>query len=907
MSLAPGTRLGSYEVAARLGAGGMGEVYRARDTKLHRDVAIKVLPEAFALDAERLARFTREAQVLASLNHPNIAAVYGLEEQGSTRALVMELVEGEDLSQRIARGAIPLDEALPIARQIAEALEAAHEQGIIHRDLKPANIKVRDDGTVKVLDFGLAKALDPTAASASTDHAPTITSPAMTQRGMILGTPAYMSPEQAKGKAVDRRADIWAFGAVLFEMLGGVRAFEGDDVSEVMAGILKLEPNWSRLPADLPAPVRRLLRRCLEKDPKKRLRDVAEGMLQLEDALAAATATATSAPAGPAIVASAPLWRQALPLAIGIAVAALAAGAAWTLKPSAPASTADTRFAFRLPDNAAIRNTGRRLLAISPDGSHLVYAADNRLYLKRMDELSAREIEGTGDQAGDPVFSPDGRTVAFHSSGGRFGEGVIKRIPVGGGAAVTLAQAGRPFGMSWETDDAILVAQEGIGIVRLSASGGPPETIVTVHAAAGELPQGPRLLPGGKAVLFTLAKRAPGANDLWDQAQIVVQSLPAGERKVLIEGGHDATYVPTGHLLYTRSGTLFAVPFDLQRLAVAGAPMAVVEGVADSPASGTSHFSVASSGSLVFMPGSALPLQQLTWFDREGKALDVTGEPGRFAGISVSPNGQRIAVHRHDESGGDLWLYDGPRRMRLTFEASQENASPIWSPDGTRIVFQSQRNGKWGVYLKNADGSGAEELLTESELLKWPSAWTPDGGSILYVVVDPTTRHDVWLLPLTGDRRPLPMLNGPSVEYFPQVSPDGRWLAYSSNEAGSMQVFVKPFPAGSGRWLVSSGDIGDFPRWRGDGKELFYLTSSISGTVMSAVVNGYGASFVADAPTALFTLPGQYGGGFGHSGNFYVYATSRDGQRFLMPQPVGGRASAPAINVILNWTSLLPK
>ena len=897
-----GQSIGPFQVLAKLGAGGMGEVYRGRDTKLNRDVAIKVLPEAFALDAERLARFTREAQVLASLNHPSIAAIYGIEEQGSTRALVMELVEGDDLSQRLARGAIPLDEALPIARQIAEALEAAHEQGIVHRDLKPANIKVRQDGTVKVLDFGLAKAIDPTAASASTDHAPTITSPAMTMRGVVLGTPAYMSPEQAKGKAVDRRADIWAFGAVLFEMLAGARAFEGDDVSEVMAGILKLEPNWSRLPADLREPVRRLLRRCLEKDPKKRLRDVAEGMLQLDDALA--TATATSALADPAIVASPPPWKRALPIAIGVVMAALAAGAAWTLKPSPPPSMAVTRFAFTVPGNSAIRNSGRRLLAISPDGSQFVYAADNRVYLKRMDELSAREIEGT-DRAMEPVFSPDGRTLAFYSVGGGFGVGVIKRVPVAGGAAVTIGPAELPFGMSWESDDTILVGQAEKGIVRLPASGGQPETLVAVDAEAGELAHGPRLLPGGKAVVFTLAKRAPGASDLWDRAQIVAQSLPAGERKVLIDGGHDVTYVPTGHLLYTQSGTLFAVPFDLERLEVAGPPSPVVEDVGESPASGTSHFSAASNGSLVFIPGRALPSQQLTWFDRSGQALDVTGDEGRFAGISVSPNDRRVAVHRHDEAGGDVWVYDGPRRMRLTFDASQENASPVWSPDGTRIVFQSLRNGKWGVYLKNADGSGAEELLTESEGFTWPSAWSPDGRSILYVVVDPKTQHDVWLLPLTGDRRPVPLLNSPSVEYFPQVSPDGRWLAYSSNEAGMNQVFVRPFPIGSGKWLVSSGGIADFPRWRGDGKELFYLNSSITGTVMSVAVNGSGTSFVAETPAPLFTPPAQYGGGFGHSGNFFVYAASRDGQRFLMPQPAGGRESALAVNVILNWTSLL--
>ncbi|MEO8681213.1 MAG: protein kinase [Vicinamibacterales bacterium] len=913
MALPPGTRLGHYEILDLLGAGGMGEVYRANDTHLKRAVAIKVLPASVAGDADRLARFQREAEVLAALNHPNIAGIYGLEKTQDLTALVMELIEGDDLSQRLGRGAMPLDEALPIARQIAEALEAAHEQGIVHRDLKPQNIKVKADGSAKVLDFGLAKAFDPIAsASGEAMNSPTMTARA-TQMGMIIGTAAYMSPEQARGKAVDRRADIWAFGVVLYEMVTGRRAFEGEEISDVLAAVLRQDIDWTALPATTPPRLRRLLERCLDRDPKQRLRDIGEARVEIAKVESGAPDGSGFSAASARTMAPAPLWRRAIPVVLGLALAAVAAVAGWTLKPSAPPSTVVTRFPFTLPEGQQFTNTGRQVVSIAPDGSQFVYVANNRLYLKPMAEMSSLFIQGTEVATGvmSPVFSPDSRSIAFYSNTDK----TLKRIAVSGGAAVTIGAIDAPFGISWGTDNEILIGQGAKGIVRISASGGKPETIVTVKE--GEQAHGPRMLPGGNAVVFTLATALGGSVglvDRWSKAQIVAQALKSGERKQLIDGGSDARYVSTGHLIYALSGTLLAVPFDAQELTVTGGPVPVIEGVASAISiTGTSQFSVSDNGTLVFVPGAlgSQLQQQLTWFDRTGKTLEAVGDSGTFAGINLSPDGKRFAVHRHEGSGGDIWVYDASQRtsMRLTFEPSQDNGMPVWSPDGKRIAFPSLRNGKWGLYQKNADGTGAEDLLVESALVKFPMAWSRDGQSIAFVVADPKTLMDLWLLPLTGDRKATPLLDSRFVENFPQISPDGKWLAYMSSESGTNHIYVRSFPKGDGKWQVSTGGYGSFPRWRSDGKELFYLTGVAQGQVMSVEVNGSGSSFVAGTPAELFET-GTYGSAApGHQGNFFTYAVSPDGQRFLMPQPVSGAKGnvAPTINVILNWTSLLKK
>ena len=536
MALALGTRLGPYEILSAIGAGGMGEVYRARDTKLNRDVALKILPEAFTLDGDRIARFRREAQVLASLNHPNIAAIYGFEDSGNTHALVLELVEGPTLADRIAKGPIPLDEALPIAKQIAEALEAAHEQAIIHRDLKPANIKVRDDGTVKVLDFGLAKAMEPASAiSPALTASPTITTPAqMTGVGMILGTAAYMSPEQAKGRPSDKRSDVWAFGCVLYEMLTGTHAFDGEDVSDTLATVLKGQPNWTNLPALVPSRIQLLLRRCLLKESSRRLQAIGEARIVIADVLSGEQDDISHSQSGSARSTDAVLWwPRATSVAVGALVAAALAGAGWwRFWPQATPVTV-TRFFIPLAQgesHPAFSNTGRQVLAFSPDGTQIAYSADQRLYVRTMAELDARPIPGLDGSSNvvSPVFSPDGRSIVFWSSG----DETLKRIGVTGGAPVTIASVGNPVGMSW-SPDGILLGQAK-GIVRMSQNGGTPELVISTKN--DEVAHGPQMLPGGKVVLFTLG-RATLSLDRWDHAKIVVQSLASGERKVLIDGG----------------------------------------------------------------------------------------------------------------------------------------------------------------------------------------------------------------------------------------------------------------------------------------------------------------------------------------------------------------------------------
>ena len=567
MALTAGTRLGPYEIAAQIGVGGMGEVYRATDTKLKRDVAIKVLPSALAADPERLARFQREAEVLASLNHPNIAAIYGLEEADSTKALVMELVEGPTLADRIAQGAIPVDEALPIAKQIAEALEAAHEQGIIHRDLKPANVKVRPDGTVKVLDFGLAKALEPQSAmSPGMSQAPTITTSAMTQAGMILGTAAYMSPEQAKGRTVDKRSDVWAFGAVLYEMLSGKRAFDGEDMTDVLGAVVRLEPNWEVLPLDTPPQLLMFLKQCLKKDSKQRVGDIRDVRLALEGAFE----TGGSQPVEPVAVLQPAVWRRPMPLALAAMLfGGLVGGVAtWNLVPREPRSV--TRFAYELPDGDAFR--GQAVMAFSADGRHFVYNTTDGLYLRSMEALDARLIPGTEGTLGNPLrypfFSPDGESVGY------FQRGELKRIATNGGAPIVICAAEFVGSASWEQDETILFGQPE-GILRVSVNGGTPELVIP--AEEGEQMDSPQLLPDGESVLFSVAT-ATGSTR-WDEAQIVVQSLPTGERTVVWQGGSNARYVPTGHLVYALRDTLYAIAFDADSLTVSGGPIPVVEGV----------------------------------------------------------------------------------------------------------------------------------------------------------------------------------------------------------------------------------------------------------------------------------------------------------------------------------------
>jgi len=913
MALTPGTRVGPYEITAQIGEGGMGEVYQATDTTLNRQVAIKVLPESLAADAERIARFEREAKTLASLNHPHIAQIYGFENSSSVHALVMELVEGPTLADRIAQGAIPVDEALPIAKQIAEALEAAHEQGIIHRDLKPANVKVRPDGTVKVLDFGLAKAMESTGAmSASASMAPTITTPAMTQQGIILGTAAYMSPEQAKGRTVDRRSDVWAFGAVLYEMLTEKRAFAGSDVSDVLASVLAREPDWTRLPSGLSPTLGRFLKRCLHKDAKQRVPDIAAMRLALDGVFE----TAPSQSVG-VVAAAQPLWRRLLVFAAVAVVASAVVGlAAWSVWP-ATESRAVTRFDYVLPQGQTLNgNAGIfQLLTFAPDGRHFVYRTPGGLFLRTMGELDARLIPGTVPQSSggliyNPVFSPDGESIGYFVATGE-----VRRIAISGGAPVVIAKteeggggAGTTFGMSWGADNTILYSATS-GIWRVSADGGTPDLVIP--ATEGESMTGARLLPDGDSVLFSLTTAT--GNTRWDLAQIVVQSLRTGQRTVVWQGGSDAHYVPTGHLVYAVGNDLFAVAFDLDQLTVSGRPVPVIQGVQRSQAPGTrgdaANYGVSDSGTLVYLSSGALAgggqiatLRTLVWVNRDGREEPLAAPSRAYSYPRVSPDGTQVAVDVRDAER-DIWVWSLERATltRLTFDPLFDRF-PVWSPDSRRIAFSSQRDGSRGnLFWQMADGTGQAERVAKgrNNSQVFPTSFSSDGTRlVVHGDSNGTQVDDIGIVSLEGgaDSEVAPLLETMFSEANAQVSPDGRWLAYESDESGQLEVYVRPFPdIDAGRWQVSTGG-GAQPVWARNGRELFYR----SGDAVMSVPVETGASFVSRNPVVLFT------GEFAPSIGGRNYDVSPDGQRFLMLKVGASGADAQdippvRITVVLNW------
>jgi serine/threonine-protein kinase len=792
----------------------MGEVYRARDAKLNRDVALKILPEAFASDPDRLARFRREAQVLASLNHPHIGHIYGFED-GVGQALVLELVEGPTLADRLAQGPLSCAEALPIARQIADALEAAHEQGIVHRDLKPANIKVRDDGTVKVLDFGLAKAFAAVSSSADADqmNSPTLTAHG-TQMGVILGTAAYMSPEQAKGRVVDRRADIWAFGAVLYEMLAGRRAFKGEDTSDTLAAVLRQDVDWTALPAETPAGVRRLIARCLDRNLKQRLRDIGEARIVLEDPDAGASPDAAS---------SQPIARRVLPVVIATITTAVIVGIAWysSLKP-AP-SLPVTRFMFALPDGQTFTGLTGRSIAVSPDGTQVAYVSDGRLYVRSLTEFDGRVVQGTESlqSVADPVFSPDGQSIVFHAAS----DGTLKRIAAGGGAAVTVTSATLPFGVSWG-QDGILFGQEGRRIMRVSPNGGTPQEIV--RAKDGEEAQGAQMLPDGRHVLFTVATGT--SPDRWNSGHIVVESLASGERATVLEGGSDARYVPTGHLVYAVGGRAFAVAFDAPRLEVQSNPVAIIEGIRRSLAGsgGAAQFTVSATGSLVYIPGptagfSGAGQLDLALTDRKGGVEALKFAPGAYATPRVSPNGRHVAFVADDGKEATIWIYDlsGTSAMRrVTFGGN--NRFPIWSSDSTRIAFQSDREGDLAIFWQSADGTGSAERLTKPDpgTAHEPESWSPKGDSFLFGV-SKGADVSLWTFSLP-DRRAAPFGSVRSSTRTNAVfSPDGHWVAYGVTEQNRPAIYVQPFPPTGVRHQLTA-ELASQALWSPDGKELFY-------------------------------------------------------------------------------------
>ena len=941
MALPPGSRLGAYEIVAPLGAGGMGEVYRARDTKLGRDVALKLLPDAFASDPDRLARFQREAHVLASLNHPNIAAIHGLEDADGAHALVMELVEGEDLSQRIARlrapGALarqagmPLDEALPIARQIAEALEAAHEQGIIHRDLKPANIKVRADGGVKVLDFGLAKALDTSPASATADNSPTITAPAMTGVGVILGTAAYMAPEQARGKAADKRADIWAFGAVVFEMLTGRRAFEGDLISDVLAAVLKTEPHWQSLPPDAPIGLHRLLRRCLEKDPRRRLQAIGEARVQVENLLSGTPEDMATAASVSAAQPLASRQRRVVAVAgvILVSTAVVAALTTWTLTRPAPAKLQPVRFAIVPPAaHEFARIPTSRDLAVSPDGTRLVYMESGRLMVRAIDQLDSASI---GDTAGvrGPFFSPDGRWIGFFTQNA---DGEIKRVPIAGGSPVVVSRyRGTPRGASWGPDGSIVFATNDTssGLLR-SAAGGEPTVLTTPDTAHGEVDHlFPSVLPGGRAVVFTITMSSGSLQN----AQLAVLDLTTGQHKVLIRGGSQAEYVDpsttstgsgqagagqSGYLVYSATGALSAVRFDLARLAVVGEPVQVVDQLMIGQLGGV-NFALSRQGTLVYLPaGTGLQpeLRSLVWVTRHGREESVAAAGRRpFALARLSPDGTRVALDIRDENS-DIWIWHVSRQT-LTPLTNDPYAdmSPVWSPNGSSIIWSSARDGDIGnVFRQAADGTGVAERLTTSSFAQFPTSISPDGTRVaLFGSGSPQSGRTVSILTLTGSSSELaagrvktePLLQSPADQQNGEISPNGRWIAYQSNESGRSEIYVRPFPnVDRGRWPISPSG-GSRPAWARNGRELFYLDGD--GYLTSAPVAATATTFSPGAATRI--LGTRYYAGFSRRGqDLRAYDVSPDGQRFLMikDDTSGSQTATPAsLVVVLNWAEEL--
>ena len=882
-----GKTIGHYQIISRLGKGGMGEVYRARDEKLGRDVAVKVLPKEFARDLDRISRFRREAKLLASLNHPNIAAIYGLEESAGTQFLVLELVEGDTLADQRKRGPIPLEDSLKLGMQIAEALESAHEKGIIHRDLKPANIKVTPEGKAKVLDFGLAKAFAGEQAEVNLSNSPTLSNVA-TMQGVILGTAAYMSPEQARGKPVDKRADIWAFGCVLFEMLTGSPAFSGNDVTDILAAVIRSEPDWEKVPAI----VRPLLRRCLQKDPNKRLRDIGDVKLELEEVLANPKETIAQPVAATEPRTS--LRRVFFWIAATAILGVIAGGAVvWNFKPTEPRQV--IRLVHEMPEGQQFANQMWTFIAISPDGNQYAYSTTEGLFLRSMGEWDARRVSNANENTAVPFFSPDGHWVGYWS----MTDSKMKKVSVNGGVPEPLCDtdpSAQVLDASWSADDRIVYSQSGKGILSVSSSGGIPETLIQNEK---EMLFGPRLLPDGKSVIYTFGS---------DPYQVAVQSIQSNQRKVLLNPGDTARYLPTGHIVYTLDYSLYAAPFDLDTLQ-AGKPVQVVEGLFRVGHQYMPQYSISRSGALLYVPKAATaaaPGSTLVWVDRHGKEEPIETRPSLYSSLRISPDGTRVALEAVIDGNRDIWILDLTRNntlRRLTFDKGGDYI-PLWSRDGKRIAFSSSRHGNISVYWKAADGTGKDEPVVGSAVPDtdiFPLSWSKDGKSLVLMENFSTagiSDFGIGALAMEGNRKYRPLLKEKYHEFQPQISPNGRWMAYVSNESGQAQIYVRPFPeVDSGRWQVSTGG-GNSPLWSRDGQELFYL----NGSAVMAVAVKTESSFSFETPKILFrgmylSQPGRL---VNASLQNYLWDVSPDGKRFLMMKE-SGTAASTRINIVLNW------
>jgi serine/threonine-protein kinase len=875
-----GQSLSNYRIIEKIGSGGMGVVYLAHDTKLDRDVAIKVLPEAFADDKERLARFEREARLLASLNHPNIATLFDLQESDGLHFLVLEFVPGETLAERIAKGPIPVDEALPFFKQIAEALEAAHGKGIIHRDLKPANIKLTPEGQVKVLDFGLAKAFGDETPQSDLSESPTATRP--TQAGVILGTAPYMSPEQARGKSVDNRTDIWAFGCVLYEALTSRKPFDGETVTDIFAAIINKEPDLELLPETLPRKIGELLRRCLRKDTSRRLQHIGDARVEIEDAMGEPSASSSS----DAALVPRPKARVASPVVSALVAALVSGVAVWSLIRSGPEPPQPVkRMTINLPSTDPMVRGGTLSapeFALSPNGNHLVYVGIQngiqQLYLRPLDRLEFSPIAGT-EGASVPFFSLDGDWIGF------FADGDLKKVSLAGGLPVTLCSVyGLPMGVSWSTRGAIYFASLRVsGLQRVSDSGGEPEVITTVDPTQSDMVRHfrPEVLPGGEALLFEAVLRE-------NQRSIALLLLETGEQRVLIEEGQQPRYTSSGHILYVHRGSLIAIPFDLEQLELVGSPVPVLEGVQH----GGLQSCFSNDGSLAYVLGEtvASPESSFVWVDRQGMEETITETLVAFQPPRISPDGKRLVFGMDTAgTGPNIWTLD---LARPTSTRLGKGVRPIWSTDGEQVFFASEHvSGRRDIFSIPADGSGeAQQLTTGAYCL--PAAVSSDGKILISVHWSEGSGLDIGTMRLDKERESELILQTAFDEHSAVLSPDDRWIAYVSDESGRNEVYLRPFPGAGGRWKVST-EGGSEPMWAPDGKEIFYRI----GDQMMAVPVITDPDLALGQPVLLFE--GRYRDDPDARGSFYD--VSSDGRRFLMIKDKEDQSSTIQINVVLNW------